>query len=417
MSKSQTPHVPGARRSRVPVLLAVLAVGPVASAAPPLTQLTLPDAIGLAIRNNPDSRSTDADIAVARGALRQAAVLPNPSIFLYTLGANISPADAPWPESVRPHLDHPRRRPARRRDAGGARRHRQPPRPTRPPRTASWRSPSRPPSSTCSSISRCSTSPARIRRRSASRWPSTSCATRTARSPTATCSSCCIQERAVDDTVRQAQQSLVNDRAELGRLVGPSALAPEFQVAGTLAPPTERPLPDVAAVIDGALRDRPEFRSLHAQLDGAVAAISAARRQAIPDRRRPGRLRPRPRHRRPIRLRADGHRADLRLEPGQRRPGARGRGQGRAGRREPAQPGARRRRRAPSNSGAPARSGCAPTARTSSRRPRNRSTSPAAPTRRGAGPCSTSSTPSRATATSSAPTDRPRPRRCSPPPT
>ena len=62
-----------------------------------LATISLPDAIRIARERNPDSLSAEEDVASARGALVQSRALPNPSLFVYRIGENLSPADSPVP--------------------------------------------------------------------------------------------------------------------------------------------------------------------------------------------------------------------------------------------------------------------------------------------------------------------------------
>lgn len=82
------------------VWLACVLATPASARAAPLSTLTLADAIALALRHNPESLATDEDVRGARGALVQAHALPNPSLFVGSLGRSLSPIEAPIPNQV-----------------------------------------------------------------------------------------------------------------------------------------------------------------------------------------------------------------------------------------------------------------------------------------------------------------------------
>jgi outer membrane protein, heavy metal efflux system len=253
-----------------------------AAAQTTVTRLTASEAIHLALLHNPDSRSADQDVASARGAVTQAGVLPNPSIFISALGYNVSPFQGPIPNQYGVTWTIP---------IGGK-------------RAASI------------AAARAGVGAAEATRVATRRQLALSVETafvnvlldrslyEFARQDQQTFRQSVainelrykdgkisfgdvlklrIQARQVDDTVRQAYQQLVNDRAELARLVGSNALAPSFQVVGSLAPP---PVPrdlSIQTVAESALRHRADYHALRAQLDAARASLRLARRQPIPD--------------------------------------------------------------------------------------------------------------------------------------
>ncbi|HEY7956013.1 MAG: TolC family protein [Polyangia bacterium] len=247
-----------------------------------LAKLTASDAIRLALSRNPDSRATDEDVAAAGGALIQSKLLSNPSIFIYTLGAGISPAEAPIPNQF----------------------------------GVTWTIPFGGKRAAGIAIARAGVKAAESTRVAARRQLALSVETRfvsvlldqsilafaeedqAAFRQSVTLNELRykdgkiawvellklrIQERAVDDTVRQAAQALFNDRAELSRLVGVGTLDPNYAVVGELAPPPENGDFSAERVIDQALEDRADYRALAAQRDSAEAAVRLARRIPIPD--------------------------------------------------------------------------------------------------------------------------------------
>jgi outer membrane protein, heavy metal efflux system len=92
-----------------------------------------------------------------------------------------------------------------------------------------------------------------------------------------------LQVRTVEDTVRQAELQLANDRLELARLVGDTTLAPDYEVTGALVPPAlaARPVPE--ELLARALKNRTDYQALLANEQSLDALASQARRQPIPD--------------------------------------------------------------------------------------------------------------------------------------
>lgn len=260
-----------------------LSLGSAARAAgPPRAEISLPDAVRLALAQNPDSRSAEQDVAAAEGALSQAHELPNPSIFVYALGTAIDPAAAPIPNQF----------------------------------GFTWTLPFLTKRAAGIDVAR-SNEDAAVAARAATRRQ-LAFAVETAFIAVLRDQSILafarddatafrqvlsinevrytdgkiaygdvlklrIQALQVDDTVRQATQQLAADRIELARLVGGGVLAPDFRALGTLQAPTA--LPDVTAeeVVEKALRLRPETRQYQAEIDSSNHARSLARQQIIPD--------------------------------------------------------------------------------------------------------------------------------------
>lgn len=264
------------------LLGAVLAWSALAPAAARVTRLTAPVAVRLALAGNPDVRSADQDVVAARGAVQQARLLPNPSIFVSALGTEINPAQAPIPNQFGVTWSIP---------IGGK-------------RSASIAS------------ARAGVSAARASRIAARRQLAydvesafvqvqldrallqfaqedqqtfqKSVAINEYRYKDGKISygevlKLRIQARQVDDTVRQAAQAVTNDRLELQRLVANPALSPDFEVVGTLQSPTLPRDLQPEALMRQALKSRPDYRALYAQLESARSALVLAKRQPIPD--------------------------------------------------------------------------------------------------------------------------------------
>jgi cobalt-zinc-cadmium efflux system outer membrane protein len=249
---------------------------------PALTRVSLPDAIRLALEHNPDSRSADQDVVGAQGAVAQARALPNPSVFISSLDTGISPADAPVPNQYGFIWAIP---------FGGK-------------RAAGIRG--------AEADKRAAAAGRQSRRRELAFDVETafvhlqldqSLLAFTQQDATAFNQLLAINEirfedgkisygdvlklriqaRQVEDTVRQAKQQVDLDRIELARLVGGGVLAADFEVDGVLAPPaTDRDV-SVRGVTEAAIRNRPEYQALRAQIDSSDAARTLARRQSIPD--------------------------------------------------------------------------------------------------------------------------------------
>jgi len=92
-----------------------------------------------------------------------------------------------------------------------------------------------------------------------------------------------IQALTQDDAVRQAEQNLVAARADLVQLVGEEALAPAFQLDGSLEPPPQRAAETPEALLARALKKRPDYLATTEQIESAKSALVQARRQPIPD--------------------------------------------------------------------------------------------------------------------------------------
>ena len=67
------------------------------AATAPITVVSLPDAIHIALANNPDSLATYEDVRAANGALVQSHAFENPTLFVNSMGENVSPTDVPMP--------------------------------------------------------------------------------------------------------------------------------------------------------------------------------------------------------------------------------------------------------------------------------------------------------------------------------
>jgi cobalt-zinc-cadmium efflux system outer membrane protein len=262
--------------------LLALAAADSARAQKQLSQLSASEAIQLALARNPDSRTTDEDVVAAKGSLVQSKLLSNPSVFIYTLGAGISPATAPIPNQFGVTWTIP---------VGGKR-------------------------AAGIAVARAGVNAAESSRVAARRQLAINVETRfvnvlldqsilafaqqdqqSFRQSVALNEvrykdgkiawvellKLRIQERAVDDSVRQAEQALFNDRAELSRLVGVGTLAPDYTLAGELAPPALGSELAADRIISDALHNRADYRALRAQRDSAEAAVRLARRVPIPD--------------------------------------------------------------------------------------------------------------------------------------
>src|SRR4051794_18008088 len=84
------------RRSSI-CLFGLLATSVTWAGPAPLDTISLPDAIRIAREHSPGSLSAEQEVVAARGALVQSHALPNPTLFVYRIGENLSPADSPVP--------------------------------------------------------------------------------------------------------------------------------------------------------------------------------------------------------------------------------------------------------------------------------------------------------------------------------
>jgi cobalt-zinc-cadmium efflux system outer membrane protein len=92
-----------------------------------------------------------------------------------------------------------------------------------------------------------------------------------------------IQARGADDTVRQDELAVSNDRSELARLLGQGVLAPDFRLVGTLAAsPTGEAL-TASELYDRALANRADYKALGASEQSADSSLTRAERTPIPD--------------------------------------------------------------------------------------------------------------------------------------
>ena len=252
------------------------------AAAAPRAVLSLPDAIQLALAHNPDSLSTDEDVRAAQGALVQSHALPNPSLFLYKLGGNISPFDAPVPNQFGVTWTIPI---GGKRGAGIA-----------SARAAVAAAAATRVGSKHQLALQVETAFVTVlldqaqldfsKQDQAGLHESVGLEEVRYKDGKIAYSDLLklrIQARGTDDTVRQDELQLENDRAELARLVGDGQLAPGFQLAGSLSPP---PFPQdltAEALLARALAARPDYKALIASERSAAASVTVARRQPIPD--------------------------------------------------------------------------------------------------------------------------------------
>ncbi len=255
--------------------------GPTAAPAA-LTAISLPDAIRIARERNPDSLSAEEDVHAARGALVQSRALENPSLFVYRIGENLSPVDSPMPNQFGVSWTIPI---GGKRGAGIA--------------------------AANAAVAAAEGTRGAFRHQLALDVETAFIAVlldqslldfakqdqaglheavqldelrnKDGKIAYSDVLKLRIQARGADDTVRQDELALANDRADLARLLGDGVLAPDFQVVGTLAaPPPPAPLtPD--ELLARALANRADYRALAASERSADASLSQARRQPIPD--------------------------------------------------------------------------------------------------------------------------------------
>jgi outer membrane protein, heavy metal efflux system len=261
--------------------IGVAAADPSPAPTAPIAVLSLPDAIHLALAHNPDSLTTDEDVRAARGAYVQSHALPNPALFVYALGKNLSPIDAPVPNQFGVTWTIPigGKRGAgiaaagAALDAAGA------------TRIAARRQLELEVSIAFISVLLDQAQLDFAKQDQAGLHQAVDLDEIRYKDGKIAYSDVLklrIQERGTDDTVRQDELTLATDRAELARLVGDGTLAPEFSLAGTLAPPAF-PTLTTEALLERALAERPDYKALLASERSAQSSLTQARRQPIPD--------------------------------------------------------------------------------------------------------------------------------------
>jgi len=248
----------------------------------PVRSVTIDDAVALALAHNPDSESADQDVDAAEGGVTQSRAFSNPSLFVGILGTTLSPLGAPIPNQFGITWTVPI---GGKRGAGIA-------------------------------AARADLAGAEATRTTARRQLAFDVRTafvavlldaaeldfakqdqaglkeaqdldevryKDGKIAYGDVLKLRIQARGADDTVRQDELTLANDRAELQRLVGDGVLADDFEVSGTLAPPTVTETLTATELYQRALASRSDYRASQAGEDSATAALTASRRQPIPD--------------------------------------------------------------------------------------------------------------------------------------
>ena len=265
-------------------LVCSLATGVAAADPSPTAQiavLSLPDAIQLALAHNPDSLTTDEDVRAAHGAEIQAHALPNPALFVYALGKNLSPLDAPVPNQFGVTWTIPigGKRGAGIAAAGAALDA------AAATRIATRRQLELAVETAFISVLLDQSQLDFAKQDQAGLHQAVDLDEVRYKDGKIAYSDVLklrIQERSTDDTVRQDELTLATDRAELARLVGDGTLAAEYTLAGTLAAPKFETL-TADALLERALAKRPDYKALIASERSAQSSLTQARRQPIPD--------------------------------------------------------------------------------------------------------------------------------------
>jgi cobalt-zinc-cadmium efflux system outer membrane protein len=251
-------------------------------ASEPVTSLSMHDAIELALQRNPDSRSAAEDVIAASGALHQSRLLPNPSLFMSSLGRGVSPAEGPVPNQFGVTWTIP---------IGGK-------------RAAGIES------------AEAAVDAARATHVAARRQVALAVVKafitvlldqsllefalkdaagihqalelnelryKDGKIPYGDVAKLRIQVYGLDDAARQTQLQLANDRAELARLTGEGSLASGFTVVGSLTAPALASEPVAENLYAQALKQRTDYLALIAQEHSLAASSRQARRTPIPD--------------------------------------------------------------------------------------------------------------------------------------
>ncbi len=253
-----------------------------ARAQAPLKSVTLDQALQLALAHNTDSRGADEDVTSAGGALVQARLFSNPSLFVSSLGRGVSPFMGPLPTQLGVTWTIP---------LGGKR-------------------------AAGIDAARAAVDAARGTRIAARRQVQITVekafvavlldqaqlefATQDEKGihdalalnelrykdgkiAYSDVLKLRLQVRTVEDTVRQGELQLANDRLELARLTGEATLAPDYTVVGALVPPAVPAPPVAEELLARALKHRTDYQALLADEQNLEALARQARRQPIPD--------------------------------------------------------------------------------------------------------------------------------------
>lgn len=261
----------------IPILFTLHAVH-----AAPLASVGLDQAIQLALAHNTDSRSADEDVATASGALVQSRLFANPALFISTLGRGTSPFQSPTPNQYGLTWTLP---------LGGK-------------RGAGI-------DSAQAALDAAKTTRLAARRQVEIAVEKAFVAVLLDQSQLAFAKQdeqgihdslglnelrykdgkiaygdvlkLRLQARTVEDTARQAELQLANDRVELARIVGESTLAPDFAVTGSLTPPAAPAAPVADQLLARALKQRTDYLAALSTEQSLEALASQARRTPIPD--------------------------------------------------------------------------------------------------------------------------------------
>jgi outer membrane protein, heavy metal efflux system len=265
-----------------PAAAVFLAASVPARAAEPRASITLAQAIELALQHNTDLRSSGQDVVSAHGALVQAGALPNPGLFVYSIGRQISPLAAPVPTQVGVTWTLPI---GGKRGAGIA--------------------------SAEAGLSAAKATQAQVRQQlelnvvtafvnvvladallqfalqDAAGFHQTldlnEVRFKDGKIAFGDVLKLRVQALAVDDAARQAGQTLISARADLVQLLGEEAVTAAFEVQGALEPLPQAPETTQEALLSAALEKRPDYLALKAQTEAAQFSLTQARRQPIPD--------------------------------------------------------------------------------------------------------------------------------------
>ncbi len=260
----------------------MISIAPAARAGGPVASLTMHDALQLALERNPDSRSAAEDVTAAGGAVQQSHALPNPALFVSSLGRGISPLERPSPNQFGVTWTIP---------IGGK-------------RAAGIES------------AEAALDAAQATRIAARRQVALSVAKafvavlldqsqlefalkdadgihrslelnelryKDGKIPYGDVAKLRIQVYGLEDVARQTQLQLSNDRTELGRLTGEGSLAQGYALVGSLTAPTLASEPVADTLYAEALKQRTDYLALIAQERSLAALSRQARRTPIPD--------------------------------------------------------------------------------------------------------------------------------------
>lgn len=248
----------------------------------PLHTVSLKQAIALALEHNPDSRSASYNVHAAQGALVQASLLSNPTLFLYSYASQISgPFQGPIPNQLGATWTVPV---GGKRAAGIAAAQA-----TLDASKASYEANRRQLTlnvETAFVTALLDQALVQFAQLDQSQFDQelqlNELRYKDGKISYGDVLKLRVQALALADALRQAQANLAGARADLRQLVGEGVLDDQFVLEGELEQPAARAV-TAAALAEQALAHRPDYAASQRQEKSAEASLTLARRTPIPD--------------------------------------------------------------------------------------------------------------------------------------